>query len=198
MAQTGAAGDPGAAAQTDKSARPSARKSSDAVRRLAIVLTGALLTGALGGWAFTSGLIDSKTAWSGATPAGPPTLSALPIGELDAAMATLDPAASKQPVADAKNCKVPMASVTLVKQAGSADGMIRIRSGSYLSPPFQVTDVPQRVAIPFPAPYPTGRGALSVIGEADGVTIFLSPGWFVQSLNGAASIAVWWTPGNPC
>jgi hypothetical protein len=44
--------------------------------------------------------------------------------------------------------------VTLVKAPGSPSGTVRVRSGSYLSPAFHVTEAPQRVAIPYPAPYP--------------------------------------------
>jgi len=62
-----------------------------------------------------------------------------------------------------KSCKVPMASVAMVASPGSGDGMVRIRSGSYLSPAFRVTAVALRVAIAFPAPYATGHSVLSVI-----------------------------------
>ena len=61
-------------------------------------------------------------------------------------------------MADAKSCKAPIASVVLVKRPGTASALVRIRSGDDSSPAFQVTDIPQRIAIPYPAPYPTGRG----------------------------------------
>ena len=77
-------------------------------------------------------------------------------------------------------------------------GSIRIRSGDYLSPSIRVTDSPRRIAVPFPAPYPNGRGFLSVEGSARGLTVWLSPGRYVGTLDGAAPITVVWTPKNPC
>ena len=76
--------------------------------------------------------------------------------------------------------------------------MVRIRSGAYLSPAFHVTGVPQRIAIPYPSPYSAGRGVLSLVGDANDLWFYLTPGWFIETLNGAASINVVWTPGNPC
>jgi hypothetical protein len=61
-----------------------------------------------------------------------------------------------------------------------------------------VTDQSQRVAIPYPAPYPKGRGVIWVIGEAKGLAIDLYPTWFTQSLDGAAAINVVWDPTDPC
>jgi hypothetical protein len=128
-----------------------------------------------------------------------PTLSALAPADIPAALPTLDPTTSKAAVDDAKSCKAPLGWVTLVQRPGGrGDGMVRIRSGSYLSPPIQVTNVPQRIAIPYPAPYPTGRGVLSLVGDADEVWFYLTPGWFIPTLKGAASINVHWTVGNPC
>ena len=127
-----------------------------------------------------------------------PSLTLLPQNEIAAAAPSLDPAVAEKAVADAKACKVPLARVTLVKRPGSVPGVVRIRSGSYLSPPFLVTDSRQSVAIPYPAPYPTGRGVLSLVGETKDVWFYLTPGWFVPDLNGNASINVWWRTDKPC
>ncbi len=167
-----------------------------AVRGLIVLVAGALLTAGIAAFALAPGSTGQPLSDSSA--AGEPTLSALLPGEIGAAVGTLDPATSQQAVADAKACKVPMATVTVVKQVGGPDGTVRIRSGSYLSPPFRVTDVAQRIAIPYPAPYATGHGVLSVVGEANGFAIYLTPGWQLQALNGPASISVVWTPGKPC
>jgi len=159
---------------------------------LIVAAAGAAVTGLIVAGAVTSGRFG--------TGASEPTLAALAPSEIAEAIATLDPNTSQQAVADAKACKVPMAWVTLVKQAGSPDGTVRIRAGSYLSPPVRVTEVPQRIALPYPAPYPTGHGVLWVVGAASGVTIYLTPGWNVPEINGGAgaSINVVWTPKNPC
>lgn len=125
-------------------------------------------------------------------------MSLLATGEIAAASVTLDPASAQQMAADAKSCKVPLAWVTIVKQGAGPDGTVRIRAGNYLSPAFRVTSAPQRVAIPYPAPYQTGHGVLSVVGEAKGLSLYINPVWRIETLNGTASLNVHWTPTNPC
>ena len=125
------------------------------------------------------------------------TLEVLVPGDINAALPTLDPGTSKAAVDDAKNCKVPLAWVTLTQRPGGHGGMVRIRSGSYTSPPIKLTPVPQRVAVPYPAPYPTGRGVLTLVGEADQVGFYLTPGG-VHDVNGAYSVNVRWQVRNPC
>ena len=124
------------------------------------------------------------------------TLEVLVPGDINAALPTLDPGTSKSAVDDAKNCKVPLAWVTLTQRNGHG-GLVRIRSGSYLSPPIKLTPVPQRVAVPYPAPYPTGHGVLTLVGEADQVGFFLTPGG-IHDVNGTYSVNVRWQVRNPC
>jgi hypothetical protein len=124
-------------------------------------------------------------------------LEVLLPGEIGSALPTLDPGTSKSAVDDAKNCKAPMAWVTLTQRAGGNGGMVRIRSGQYTSPPIKLTPVPQRVAVPYPAPYPTGRGVLTLVGEADKVGFYLTPGG-VHDVNGTYSVNVHWQVKNPC
>jgi hypothetical protein len=118
--------------------------------------------------------------------------------QVDNAVLSLDPKAAGTAAEDARQCKTPLAFVTAVAEPGAAPGSIRIRSASYLSPPITVTDSPRRIALPFPAPYPTGSGSLAVEGSAKGLTLWLSPAWHVGALNGAAQIKVVWTPRDPC
>ena len=125
------------------------------------------------------------------------TLEVLLPADINAALPTLDPGTSKAAVDDAKNCKVPLAWVTLTQRPGGHGGMVRIRSGSYTSPPIKLAPVPQRVAVPYPAPYPTGRGVLTLLGEADQVGFYLTPGG-VHDVNGAYSVNVRWQVRNPC
>lgn len=124
------------------------------------------------------------------------TLEVLIPADINGALPTLDPGTSKAAVDDAKNCKAPLAWVTLTQRNGHG-GMVRIRSGQYLSPPIKLTPAPQRVAIPYPAPYPVGRGVLTLVGEADQVGFFLTPGG-IQDVNGTYSINVRWQVRNPC
>jgi hypothetical protein len=125
------------------------------------------------------------------------TLEVLVPADINAALPTLDPGTSKAAVDDAKNCKVPLAWVTLTQRPSGHGGMVRVRSGSYLSPPIKLTTTPQRVAIPYPSPYPTGRGVLSLVGEADQVGFYLTPGG-VHDVNGTYSVNVRWQVRNPC
>jgi hypothetical protein len=129
------------------------------------------------------------------------TLSIVAPAEIADASRTLDPAKSEQLASDAKKCSVPLAQVAIWKTPGASGGAIRIRSGSYTSPVFNLTDAPQRLAIPFPAPYPSGQGVIlveSVGGAADGAVISVSPAWHINSLPGSASLDVVWTPKDPC
>jgi hypothetical protein len=125
------------------------------------------------------------------------TLEVLIPADINAALPTLDPGTSKAAVDDAKNCKAPLAWVTLTQRPSGHGGMVRVRSGSYQSPPIKLTAIPQRIAIPYPAPYPTGRGVLTLVGEADQVGFYLTPGG-VHDVNGTYSVNVHWQVRNPC
>jgi hypothetical protein len=196
--QGAAAGAPTGQAQGGKPDGPAPAKSPSAFGALAIVVAGAALTGAIVGAVVAPGSTGSGLQASQAAGGSEPTLAKVAPSEIANAIVTLDPATSQQVAADAKACKAPIAWVTLTKQPGSAGGLVRIRSGAYLSPAFQASDVPQRIAMPYPAPYETGRGVLWVIGEGNGLEIDLYPGWTVASLNGTAPINVIWTPTDPC
>jgi hypothetical protein len=125
------------------------------------------------------------------------TLEVLIPADINAALPTLDPGTSKAAVDDAKNCKAPLAWVTLTQRPSGHGGMVRVRSGSYQSPPIKLTPIPQRIAIPYPAPYPMGRGVLTLVGEADQVGFYLTPGG-VHDVNGTYSVNVHWQVRNPC
>jgi hypothetical protein len=162
-------------------------------RGILITISGALVTAGIATTVVLPGV--------GSAPASgeEPILSALAPAEIAAALPTLDPATTKAAVDDAKSCKAPLGSVIVVQRPGGrGGGIVRIHSGTYVSPPIQVTNSPQRVALPHPAPYPTGRGVLSVVGDADEVWLYLTPGWFVPSVKGGASINVHWNVTNPC
>jgi hypothetical protein len=158
-----------------------------------------LLVGIVGGF-LTAGAV--VLALNGGLPfmKKGPTLSLVAPAEITDAARTLDPAnpKSEQYASEAKKCSVPLAWVDIWKTPSASGGTIRIRSGDYISPPFTLTDAPQRVAIPFPAPYATGQGVLSVEGAANGAVISISPAWHINSLPGSASLDVVWTPKDPC
>src|SRR3954454_12146989 len=99
---------------------------------------------------------------------------------------------------EARQCKAPLAYVTISAAPGGSPSRVRIRSGGYQSPNILITDAPRRVAIPFPAPYPSGRGMISVEGAAFGLNVWLLPGRSFSAFNGTVDIPVNWTPKNPC
>ena len=69
---------------------------------------------------------------------------------------------------------------------------VRLRSGSYFSPIFNLSDAPVRVAIPYPGPYEMGRGRLTVMVTSGDVVVALEPAWHVSAQNGQASHEVTW------
>ncbi len=158
---------------------------------------------ALGGGLLTAGALtlashSTSTASHGASTAGVSDLSTVATADIGSAVETLSPAVSSQLTAEAKSCNAPLAYVSIAKAPGSAGGNIRIISGSYVSPSFQLTDAPQRVAIPFPAPYPMGQGTIGIEANSNGAIISLRPAWTVAAINGSAIRNVIWKTGNPC
>jgi len=176
-------------AQREASAEPSKQNEEASVLgSLLVVFGGALLTGFIA--AFALQLLSGSSNKS--------ELTRVAASELDAAASTLVSSQATQRVADAKSCKAPLALLTVVKKTGSPDATIRIESGEYVSPPFVVTDVPQQLAVPYPAPYPVGRGVMSIIGEGKDITVWMTPGWTVPILSGIATHNVWWDPKPNC
>jgi hypothetical protein len=172
---------------------PPRSKKPGGSRRIAIGIAGGFIAAGIAAAVILPNIRADKPP-----PAGEEsTLEVLVPGDIGAALPTLDPQTSKQAVDDAKNCKAPLGWVTLTQRAGGNGGMVRIRSGNYVSPPIKLTPVPQRVAVPYPAPYPVGRGVLTLIGEADQVGFFLTPGG-IHDVNGTYSVNVHWQVRNPC
>jgi hypothetical protein len=96
-------------------------------------------------------------------------------------------------------CPLPLAWVSIAKASGSPAGTIRVRSGNYLSPPFSLTEMPVRIAIPYPSSYETGTGQLAVVGTGAPATIALTPAWSVSfDQNKMAMHNVHWSPVTRC
>jgi hypothetical protein len=125
-------------------------------------------------------------------------ISLVPQNEISAAATTLTAQSATALVDEAKSCKTPMATIHISKLPGAAPGMIRIRSGQYLSPVFSLGEMAQSVAIPFPTAYATGIGTITVEGEADKAVVSLYPAVNIEKLSGSSSISIWWTPDKPC
>jgi hypothetical protein len=127
-----------------------------------------------------------------------PTVSYVAQRDLGEAASTLTPAAAGALVEDAQRCKIPLASMTIAKGTAAIGSTLRIRSGSYVSPYFTVTENMQRIAMPYPAPYGSGAGTFVVEGNATGAILGLTPTRVLIELPGAQSIPVVWRAVNPC
>ena len=121
-------------------------------------------------------------------------ISFVPRDQIALAAATLAPDVRQTAVDEAKKCVVPIAYISLVSSAG--DQTVRVKSGQYVSPPLKITQTPQSVAIPWPAPYPTGRGQISVEGAAKGLQVSLYPTWQIDDTGLVEN--VWWVPEKHC
>jgi hypothetical protein len=95
-------------------------------------------------------------------------------------------------------CPRPLAWVTLARSPGQPAGTVRLKSGSYYSPVFNLSDVPMRVAIPYPTPYETGQGTLTVMHTGGSATVALLPAWRVPAQGVAATHDVTWHSSNRC
>jgi hypothetical protein len=127
-----------------------------------------------------------------------PTVSFVAQRDIGAAAITLTPASAAALVEDAERCKIPLVSLTLAKGNAALGSTIRIRSGSYVSPYFTVTEGIQRIAVPYPAPYGSGSGTFVVEGNATGAILGLNPTKTLIELPGAQSIPVAWHAVSPC
>jgi hypothetical protein len=127
-----------------------------------------------------------------------PTVSFVAQHDIGAAATTLTPAAAGTLVEDAERCKIPLVSLTLAKGNAALGSTIRVRSGSYVSPYFTITEGIQRIAVPYPAPYGSGSGTFVVEGNATGAILGLSPTKTLIELPGSQSIPVVWHAVSPC
>ena len=101
-------------------------------------------------------------------------------------------------LAERDSCSRRLAWVTLVRAPGQPTGRIRLRSGNYVSPAFDLTETPVRIALPYPAPYPAGHGTISVVGATTDAMVALTPPWHVLAQAGTDAREVTWTPAPSC
>jgi hypothetical protein len=179
MAQPGAAGPPPASASIS--------------RRRLLTIVGCGVAGAVvvGGVAGT--LIGRKTGEAGAG-----QLETVPTAALPQVEGTLAPDQAARLTEEARRCREPLARVAIWHSPGTPGGFVSIVSGAYHSPRFVLTAAPSLVAIPFPAPYSSGQGMLSVVGEAKDFAIALRPVIMNSEIKGTLPIRVWWTPVGGC
>ncbi len=130
--------------------------------------------------------------------AGTPHLIPVPKSEIAAMSTTLDPAKAPQIVAQAQACQVPLLTAQIYHDPGAPDATVQIKSGSYVSPPFTITGTPSVIAIPPPAPYPTGAGQLTILGNAQDVEFLVRSTLSIPEISGSATVNSYWKTGNPC
>jgi hypothetical protein len=191
-AQTPATKTPPAASKSSSSG-----VSSTSGRRPAIVaaIGGLLIAAAIGSvmmkadFGFTLGNSGSSAQ---------PSVSFVAQRDISQAAATLTPSAAGALVDDAERCRIPLVSMTISKGTAALGGTIRIRSGSYVSPYFTVTEGMQRIAVPYPAPYGSGAGTFIVEGNASGAILGLTPTKTLLDLPGTQNIPVVWRVVSPC
>ena len=96
-------------------------------------------------------------------------------------------------------CSARLAWVTVMRGPGQPAGRVRLQSGGYISPAFDLYDGPVRVALPYPAPYEWGRGTISVLGTTTDAIIALTPPWHVPAQGGGVHAReVTWSPVGAC
>lgn len=162
-------------------------------RPLIVAAAGGAIVAALIGLVVTKSDIGFKTG----DPARP-TLSFVSQDDIAMASTTLAGSASAQLVDDAKRCSIPLAQMTIERGTAPIGSMLRIRSGSYVSPYFTVTDGLQKIAMPYPAPYGSGAGIFIVEGNATGAILGLTPTRILIDLPNTQQIPVVWRAVSPC
>jgi hypothetical protein len=150
-----------------------------------------LIAGLVAGLAITAVASSQRSAGEGAE------LASVASSQIDDAATTMNAAGAKAAIDDARSCRIPLAEITLAAASGTTS-TVRVHSGSYVSPSYVLTDQRQRIAIPFPAAYPSGRGIISIDGQAQNLAVALIPTWNINSLTGTAAMNVIWTPKTGC
>jgi hypothetical protein len=130
--------------------------------------------------------------------AKPPVIENVTSADFEKAMTTLSAEALQQARDDPRECRVRMGYITVATPGNPAGGTVRFRVSSYQTPPFIVTDRPQRIAIPNPFPGTGGTGLLSVDGEAKGLVVALTPPTPMEPVNGTATTEVIFLPVPLC
>ena len=99
---------------------------------------------------------------------------------------------------DRDACGHRLARVTIAPEPSRQSGRIRLQSGSYISPAFELMETPVSIALPYPAPYAIGHGVISVVGATTAALVALHPPWHVPAQAGVETRKVTWTPAAGC
>jgi hypothetical protein len=154
---------------------------------VAILLTGTIMLGAVGGWFLTP-----------QGDPGVPVMAMVAPEEIPEAITTLNGVAQQTAQLDSRQCRFPMGFITVATPGNPAGGTISFRTSKYQSPPFHVTDKPQRIAIPNPLPEAGGADLFSADGDAKGLLVSLYPTARMEPVNGTSTVKVIWRPRPAC
>ena len=95
-------------------------------------------------------------------------------------------------------CPEAIARLALIPTSRS-QGQLRVISGAYTSPWFQLANGPSAFVIPFPSPYEAGKGVLIVEGDAAHGLLSLTPGLELNlPLTAPLSVPVVWDVNAHC
>jgi len=150
-----------------------------------ILMTFAIILAAAGSWFLAT------------RDAGTPVMIKVSPEAIAEALTTLTPQAIQAAKSDPRERRTPMGFVTASTPGNPAGGIVRFRTSKYESPPFAITDKPQRIAIPNPMPE-GGVGLLSVEGDAKGLVVALTPPANMEPVNGIATTEVIFPVSPPC
>jgi len=173
------------------------RQSASAPPGLGLATAIAVIVGTLGGWWLASGRSQPPEP-------DEPDVSALQEvvePEVMDALGTMnlsDAAIAQFREGKPRGCRRPLAWVAVASLPGASPSRIRLISGNYYSPVFEVTATPVRVALPFPAPYETGHGTLTAIEVGGSASVSLLPAWRVAAQDGKLTRTVRWHPLQKC
>ena len=172
--------------RSDSVHSPSSSKNS--LPSLAVFLAGTVMLGTIGGWFLTTRVAEPPV----------PAVAMVAPEEIPEAVTTLNPRARQTAQADSRECRFPMGFITVATPGNPAGGTVSFRTSKYQSPPFHVTDKPQRIAIPSPLPETGGVDLLSADGDAKGLLVSLYPTARMEPVNGTSTVKVIWRPRPPC
>ena len=154
---------------------------------LALLLGAIDVLGAIIGWNLTSRSAPDSSA-----------IELVPQEQVSEAIPTLTPESQRIAQSDSRQCRYPIAFITVSTPGNPAGGTVTFRTSKYRSPPFHVTDQPQRIAMPNPLPDTGGLDPLTAEGDAKGMLVSLYPTVRMEPASGWATVTVRWHSRPPC
>ncbi len=163
------------------------RPRKDVSSMLAMLLAGAAMIGAIMGWFLTTRAEPDA-----------PVIALVPQEQVADAIPTLTPDGQRIAQSDNRQCRYPVAFITVSTPGNPAGGTVTFRTSKYRSPSFRVTDQPQRIALPNPLPDSGGLDPLTADGDAKGLLVSLYPTARMEPLSGSSTVTVRWPARPPC